>query len=108
MEHVKQETVGQISSIEMTAEPDEGVRLAQGRFLDALPGAVFAGITLLWVVSSLAGLMWRELPADVIAHFQSLAHACLGSHTLTMMSRVAGAASFAKTAYGFFDPRTPA
>lgn len=108
MENVKQETVGQINTVELTAEPGEGVRLAQGRFLDELPGAAFAAITLLWIVSSLAGLMWREIPADTIAHIQSHAQVFLGWHSLRIMSRVAGAARFAKTAYRFFDPRTPA
>ena len=108
MEYVRQETVGQINTVELTTEPDEGVCFAQGRFLDELPGAAFAGITLVWIVSSLAGLMWREMPADTMAHIQSLAHAFLASHALTMMSRVGGAAGFAKTVGGFFDPRTPA
>jgi len=40
------------------SEPGEGMRLAQGRFLDELPGAVFAVITLIWVVSSFAGLFF--------------------------------------------------
>ncbi len=57
MENVKQETVEQINTVELSAEAGEGVRFAQGRFLDELPGATFAGITLLWIISSLAGLL---------------------------------------------------
>ncbi|HKN01313.1 MAG TPA: hypothetical protein VJX23_12420 [Candidatus Binataceae bacterium] len=108
MEHVKQETLGQINTVELTAQTGEGVRFAQSRFLDELPGAAFAGITLLWIVSSLAGLMWREMPAGTIAHIQSLAQVSLGWHSLRIVSRLAGAAGFAKTAYRFFAPRTPA
>ena len=108
MENVKREEVGQLITVASPVEPDEGVRVARGFFLDELPGAAFVGITLVWIVSSLAGLMWRDLPAETIAHFHTLAQALLGSHALTMLSRVGGAATFAKTAYGFFDPRTPA
>jgi hypothetical protein len=108
MEYVKQETLGQINTVALAAEPDEGVRFAQSRFLDELPGAAFAAITLVWIVSSLAGLVWRDMPADTIAHIQGLAHSFLGSHELTMMSHVAGATGFAKTVFGFFDPGTPA
>jgi len=108
MERSNEETLGRINTMVLTAEPDEGVRLAQSRFLDELPGAAFAGITLFWIVSSLAGLIWREVPADTIAHLQSMVHGIFGSHALMLLSRVGGAASFAKTAYGFFDPRTPA
>src|SRR6202035_3000289 len=80
MEYIGQKTMGRINTVELNATPDEGVRLAQGRFLDELPGAAFAAITLVWVVSSFAGLIWREMPADTIAHIQNLVHALLGSH----------------------------
>jgi hypothetical protein len=108
MEHVKQETMEQVNPVELIAQPEEGVRFAQGRFLDELPGAAFAAITLVWIVSSLGGLIWREIPAGTIAHIHHLAHSILGSHELTMMSHVAGATGFAKTVFGFFDPRTRA
>jgi hypothetical protein len=108
MEQVRQPTVGQIATADLTADPDEGVRLAQGRFLDELPGAAFAAITLIWIVSSLAGLMWREVPASMVAHLQSLAQAAFGSHAVTMMSRVAGMATFTKTVCGFQGPNRPA
>ncbi|MGH7781713.1 MAG: hypothetical protein ACREQR_18005 [Candidatus Binataceae bacterium] len=58
-EAIKQESLGQIRAEAMLSEPGEGVRFAQSRFLDELPGLVFAAITLLWVVSSFAGLIWR-------------------------------------------------
>jgi len=108
MEYIGQKTMGRINTVELNATPDEGVRLAQGRFLDELPGAAFAAITLVWVVSSFAGLIWREMPADTIAHIQNLVHALLGSHAMTTLSRLGGAASFAKTVCAFYDPRTPA
>jgi hypothetical protein len=38
---------------------NEGLRLAQSNFLDELPGAAFAVITLVWVVLSFAHLIWR-------------------------------------------------
>jgi hypothetical protein len=36
----------------------EGVRIAQGLFLDELPGAMFVFMTLMWVVSTIAGLFF--------------------------------------------------
>jgi len=35
----------------------DGVRLSRGRFLDELPGAVFAAITLVWIVMTFADLI---------------------------------------------------
>jgi hypothetical protein len=51
------------------ANPDavgDGVRLSRGRFLDELPGAVFAAITLVWIVMTFAGLIRNEAPAHLI------------------------------------------
>jgi hypothetical protein len=39
-------------------ETGEGVRLAQGLFLDELPGAMFVFMTLMWVVSTIVGLFF--------------------------------------------------
>jgi len=39
-------------------ETGEGVRIAQGRFLDELPGIVFAILTVVWIVSSFVHLTW--------------------------------------------------
>jgi len=36
----------------------EGLRLAQSRFLDELPGVIFALITLVWVILSFTHLIW--------------------------------------------------
>ncbi|MGD1026848.1 hypothetical protein [Candidatus Binatus soli] len=46
------------------AEPagGNGVRFAQNRFLDELPGAAFAAITLVWLFMSLASLTWMPNP----------------------------------------------
>jgi hypothetical protein len=55
-------------------EKNEGVRLAQGRFLDELPGAVFAIMTLIWIVSAFVGLIGGHLPADLIAQVHAFAH----------------------------------
>jgi hypothetical protein len=54
----KQETVRQIGQAVEVRRPDEGVRFFQGRFLDELPGTAFAVITLVWVVTSFAHLIW--------------------------------------------------
>lgn len=39
-------------------QPTEGVTFYHGRMLDELPGAASAAITVVWLVSSFAGLMW--------------------------------------------------
>jgi hypothetical protein len=108
MEHLRRENVGQFTTADSNSEGQEGARLAQSVFLDELPGAAFAAITLIWILSSLASLVWREIPIDAIGHLRSVGQVLLRSHTVIMMSRAAGAASFAKAAYGMFDPRTPA
>ena len=36
----------------------QGYRLYQSRMLDELPGAVFAAVTLVWIITSLGGLVW--------------------------------------------------
>jgi len=108
MEHSNEAIVGQLRTGEMSAGADEGKRLAQGCFLDELPGAAFAIITLVWVVSMLAGLMWRDLPAEMMARYQALAQAFTSTHALAIMSRATVAAGLVKTAFGAFDPRRPA
>lgn len=56
------EPIPQTARISQTAEhdqpeqPSEGVRLYQGRVLDELPGAAFAAVTLLWIITSFARL----------------------------------------------------
>lgn len=107
MEHNNEATVGQIRTGEITAGTDEGKRLAQGRFLDELPGAAFAIITLIWVVSMLARLIWRDMPAEMMARYQTLAQAFTSVHALAVMSRATAAAGLVKTALGAFDPRRP-
>jgi hypothetical protein len=69
----KQETL-EASPGAASYEKTEGARLAQGRFLDELPGAVFALVTLIWVVSAFVGLVGSHLPADLIAQVHSFAH----------------------------------
>ena len=69
-------------TLETTQEPaaageKEGVRLAQSRFLDELPGAAFAAVTLIWVISSFAGLMWHNLPIDLINQVQAFSQLVL-------------------------------
>jgi hypothetical protein len=39
-------------------QPGDGLRFCHGRILDELPGAVFAAVTLVWIVSSFAHLIW--------------------------------------------------
>jgi len=47
-------------SVAWTPKPEtgEGVRLAQGFFLDELPGAIFVFLTLMWVVTTFLGLFY--------------------------------------------------
>ena len=40
------------------AEVSEGTRMAHDCALSELPGAVFAAITLVWVISCFAHLLW--------------------------------------------------
>jgi len=108
MEHTRPKAVGQLEVRPYTMEPDEGIRLAQGRFLDELPGAVFALITLVWVISCFAGLIWRDTPADIIAHLQSFARSAMGSDTMAVVTRVGGMARIAKTVCAFMGPRSSA
>jgi len=59
MEYIaNQEGVEEVSPSAETQEVGECVQHARSRFLDELPGAVFAVMTLLWIVSSFAGLIW--------------------------------------------------
>lgn len=108
MEFTNAQTAGQKVEADARDEPGEAVRVARGISLDELPGAAFAAVTSFWIASSLAGLMWRDMSAETIVHLQQLAQAVLGSHALATVSRVAAATSFAKSVYGFFDPRSPA
>jgi hypothetical protein len=108
MEKASFEEVGQFGAFKIGTESREGIRIARGLFLDELPGAAFAAVTLIWIASSLATLMWRETPMDAINHLHILVRAFLNSNAVSMISRLAGAGSFAKSAYGFFEPRNPA
>jgi len=53
-----QESVEEISPSAESQEVGECVQHARSRFLDELPGAAFAVMTLLWIVSSFASLIW--------------------------------------------------
>lgn len=55
---VKQETLREIREAVAVQGPDQGVRFYQGRLLDELPGAAFVTITLVWIISSFAHLIW--------------------------------------------------
>ncbi len=107
MENVERESIGQIRAIDTRTEPGEGLRLARGCLLDELAGAAFIAITLMWIVTSLGGLAWCDIPIEVTTHLHALIRALAGSHALAMASHVTGAASFAKTVYGFFNHRGP-
>jgi hypothetical protein len=107
MEHIENESVA-FTAVEPKPGTHDGIRVAQGMFLDELPGAVFAGLTLIWVLSSFAGLMWREVPPATMLHLQTLVHALVGSQATTAMARIAGVASLARAAGSFLDPQAPA
>lgn len=105
MENVERGGIGQIQEIGAVTEPGEGKRLAQGCFLDELAGVAFVAITLMWIVSSLAGLMWRDFPADVVTHVQALIRTLSESHAMAILSRVGGALGFVRTVYEFATAR---
>jgi hypothetical protein len=107
-EKVKQETLGQFRVAAMYSEPGEALHFAQGRFLDELPGIAFAAITLIWIVSSFAGLQWRELPAEVTAYVGAITHFVGASHTFTMVRRLGSTAGVAARIYGYLAARNTA
>ena len=64
----------------------DGVRISRGRFLDELPGAVFAAITLVWIVMAFASLIRIEVPAHLIDHARAMIAVVLGSSLMRMVS----------------------
>ena len=53
MDFTNIETIaGRVRATAKTAESCEGRQMMQGRLLDELPGALFAAITLVWIVCS--------------------------------------------------------
>lgn len=103
----RQDTWAQFGAVSRRAEDSEGVRLAQGRFLDELPGAVFAAITVIWIVASFAGLDWRLDAAAMMAHGHHLMSLAMSPpHSVTILSRVAAAGSFALRTYRFVARRS--
>jgi hypothetical protein len=103
-EIVKRETLETTREATQTrAETGDGVRLAQGRFLDELPGAAFAAVTLIWVICSFAGLFWHDLPAEFITHVHAFEQLVLGSHTVTVAARAGSVAGIGRTIYGFVN-----
>jgi len=102
------ETIGTVGEKVQTTEKGEGMRLAQGRFLDELPGVAFVAITLIWVIGSFAGLMWRALPVEFVTHAHQLVHLIIAPpHTVAIVSRVASVGGFAKRAYTMLAARNP-
>jgi len=55
---ISEETLESIRRSTDNSETGEGVHLAQGLFLDELPGAMFVFMTSMWVVSTIAGLFF--------------------------------------------------
>ncbi len=106
MDRINERSLGQFT-VQAKEETGEGVHLAQSVFLDELPGLMFALITLVWILSSFASLIWREIPSGTLAHLQSFARAFFLSPELAIVSRLAGAAGFARIASGLFNPRRP-
>jgi hypothetical protein len=54
----KGKALEQVAQGESSREVGDCSRFAQGRFLDELPGAAFVAITLVWIISSFAHLVW--------------------------------------------------
>jgi hypothetical protein len=98
-EIAKRETLETVRTTAEATETGEGMRLAQGRFLDELPGAAFGVVTLIWVIASFAGLMWQNLPADLIAHVRAISELVVGSRVITVVARGSAVASVGKKVY---------
>ena len=78
MEYTEKKNVA-FTGVETKPELHDGKHIAQGLFVDGLPGPIFAGVTLFWVVTSFAGLMWSDVPATTMLYIQRFAHALFGS-----------------------------
>jgi hypothetical protein len=58
MELTAKEKAFEVVRTETSQEVSDCSRFSQGRFLDELPGAAFAALTLVWVIASFARLIW--------------------------------------------------
>jgi hypothetical protein len=59
MEFIEKEKVlERVVQAESSQEVGDCSRFAQGRFLDELPGAAFVAVTLIWIITSFAHLIW--------------------------------------------------
>jgi len=58
MEFTAKEKALEVAQTERSQEVSDCVRFSQGRFLDELPGAAFVAITLIWIITSFAHLIW--------------------------------------------------
>lgn len=103
----RQDTWAQFGEVSRSAQECEGIRMAQGRFLDELPGAVFAAIALIWIVASFAALDWRLDTAAMMARAHQLMNLAMAPpHSVTILSRAAAAGAFVKRVYKFMARRS--
>ena len=89
------------------AEDGAGVRMAQGRFLDELPGFAFAIITLVWIFASfagLAGIAWQPAATGLAAHVHQFT-AQHASHAWKVLSRTGTVAGLAKRGWSLYVAR---
>ena len=94
-ETIWQGSLGQYRGVVSYHENGEGVRIAQRCFLEELPGIVFGAMTLIWICSSLAGLMWRELPTEITQRLPELVMSLWASHSLVAARHIASVAAVA-------------
>jgi len=86
-------------------EPGQSLRLAQNLFLDELPGIAFGIVTLIWIVASLASLIWRDLPNHLAAQIPDLARWMWASPALAFATRAGSLAGTAGNVYAFVAAR---
>ena len=58
MEFTAKEKALEVAQTESSQEGSDCARFSQGRFLDELPGAAFVAVTLIWIITSFAHLIW--------------------------------------------------
>lgn len=101
----RQEVLAQAGST--PCNDGDGIRIAQGQFLDELPGIAFALITLFWIVGCFAGMEWRLDTGAMMARAHQLVGLAMAPpHSITIASRAAGAGAFVKRSYDFIARRS--
>jgi hypothetical protein len=94
-ETTRQETFVTLRETTSSDGIGEGVRLARSQFLDELPGAVFAGITLIWIAFAFVSLIRMEvIPSHLIDHARTIMDVTFQSSAIRTVSRSSSAVGF--------------